>query len=421
MGIWVRCAGALARLARAAPGIDVDMALAGIGRRHGIGGAVGAGGPGARAWADCAADRPAPVARALAPAGPWLALAIVGVVLAPWLRWEAAHDWLPLRSHWFAWWHGFSLRSFGAWLWRVMLGASPFVLAGMLWAGAGGMADGIRSWLRRRGGGLRTDDPFDQKDGRVFLMAFAAPATFWATASALMGYAHLGLVALPGFAGVMVLVARWTESPVSPATHRLAQSATLLVAAVYSILALDSDLARHFGLRWPYGFDPTSDRRGWRETADTVRRAGAELAARDSPAAAFVIGDSPRLASALNFYLPHSTPALACHVIDHLAVDSDFAFWPGYADASFTGRSALFVAETVRPDSLALLQRQFARVESLGSVEIHRGGFVGPAACTFRLSPVSRTRFISGVSHGFCRICCQAASFGRGPRFQRGG
>jgi hypothetical protein len=302
----------------------------------------------------------------------------MALALSPWLWWVSRLDWLPWEAPWFAWRRGFSWGGTFRGLGWLVLAVSPFLLAGVIWAVAGSARDAARSWWRRRSGGLQADDPFDQKDGRVFLLALAAPAALWAMAAGVVGRGTPGLAALPLFAGLMLLVARWIETPLPPAAHRLAQSATLLIAGAYSIVALDSDIVRHLGLRWPYAIDPTSDRRGWRETADAVAAAHRAIGAAEPAAPAIVIAEPDGLASMLNFYLPRRGSGLACHAVDRLAVESDFALWPGYAGPGglAAGGGAVFVIEAGTGANPARLERQFERVEPLRTIEIRRGGEV---------------------------------------------
>lgn len=321
--------------------------------------------------------------------GPWLALGCALAASSPWWWWLRAHDWIPWTTAWFGWARDFSPRALVRWLGLAMLAASPFIFAGLVWAGLGGLLAALRSWHRYRVGGLSGDDPHDQKSGRVFLLSLAAPGALWALSSAAFGHDALGSAAFPGFAALMLLAAGWVESTLGPAAHRLAQNATLLVAAAYSLLALHSDLARHLGLPWPYRLDPTATALGWRESAAQTAAAQRALAARTGDEGApaegtrpvFLIAETPALAAALGFHLPAGLPlpsgsrtSLRCHVPARLAVDSDFAHWPGYADEpGWAGHDALFVAETAEPPALALLSHQFRHLESLGRVEIRRG------------------------------------------------
>lgn len=316
--------------------------------------------------------------------GPWLAL--LGVVAGawPWIGWMRGHDWLPLASAWFGWARGASPLAFVRWMGLAMLAASPFLFAGMVWAGARAVGAASLSWRRYREGGLSGDDPFDQKNGRVFLLSLAAPGAVWALAEALLGRDGLGQAAFAGCAALMLLAAAWVETSLLPATHRLAQNASLLVAAVYSLLALHSDLARHLGLPWRYRLDPGVSAVGWRESAAQTAAAWRTLKSGSGPSRpAFLLADTPELAAVLAFYLPPdlalpaaTTTSLRCHLPARLAVESDFSFWPGYSEEpGWQGSDALLVSESADPPALALLSHQFRQLESLGRIEIRRGGW----------------------------------------------
>lgn len=317
--------------------------------------------------------------------GPWLALLAMGLVVLPWILWQARADWLPWRSGWFSWGKEASAMSFVRWMWGLVMAASPFLFAGLAWAAGDGLRQALISWRRRRRGGLQADDPFDQKDGRVFLLALAAPGAVWALASAVAGEGTLAQAALPGLAALMLLAARWVEAPLPPHAHRLAQNAALLIAAAYSLLALHSDVARHAGLRWPYALDPTAEHRGWRESATQTARAASVLSRQNGGTPVFFLAETPGLAATLAFYLPQAVEGLPlvpgakgaplCHVPRTIAVENDFAFWPSYAKGpAFAGHAAIFAAESAQPEALALLRRHFASVESYGAFEVRRGG-----------------------------------------------
>jgi hypothetical protein len=306
---------------------------------------------------------------------------------------------VPWTSTWFQWSQSLSPLALLPWIGLTLLAASPFAWAGMVWAAAAGLRAAAKSWQRHRQGGLRRDDPFDQKNGRVFLLCLATPGLLSALILAALGQPAIGQAAFAGTAALMLLAAQWVESPLAPNAHRLAQNATLLVAAAYSLLALHSDIARHLGLPWRYPLDPTTSALGWRETAAQTAAAWRTLtpavtstpATTTSPVAptpvspsrVFLIADSPALAATLAFHLPPDLPlpaatttTLRCHLPARLAIDSDFAWWPGYAqEPTWIGYDALFVSEVDSPPALTLLSQQFRHLERLGQVEIRRGGW----------------------------------------------
>jgi 4-amino-4-deoxy-L-arabinose transferase-like glycosyltransferase len=314
--------------------------------------------------------------------GPWLALACAAGAAWPWIEWLRGHEWLPARQAWFHWGRSFDLWALVRWLGLLLLAASPFLAAGMAWAGAQAVASAFRSWRRYREGGLSGDDPLDQKNGRVFLVSLAAPGVVWSVVEAVAGQPGLGVLAFSGCAALMLLAAAWVESSLLPATHRLAQNATLLVAAAYSLLGLHGDLARHLGLRWRYALDPGRTAIGWRETAAQTAAALRALGTGSEGARpVFLVAESPELAAILAFYLPRDLvppPAtvtrLRCHVPATLAVENDFSFWPGYADEpGWKGGDALFVAESAKPVALDALAHQFRQIDDFGRIEIRRG------------------------------------------------
>jgi len=314
--------------------------------------------------------------------GPWLALTAAAAALVPWGWWLHARDWLPLTSGWFGWGRQMDFWAVVRWVGLTVLAASPLLWAGMVWAGARAVAAAGLSWRRYRVGGLSVDDPWDQKNGRVFLLGLAGPSALVMVAGVVGGLDGLGATAIVGGAALMLLAAAWVESPLPPTPHRLAQNASLLVAGAYSLLALNSDVSRHLGLPWPYRADPTVGGRGWRELADQTSAAHKALMDQDDRGRpVFLIAETPALAAVVEFYLARTDglPAaeatrLRCHVPARLVVDNDYSFWPGYADEpSWRGLDALFVADAPSPETFAVLGRQFDRLESLGRIEIRRG------------------------------------------------
>ncbi|MFN0130277.1 MAG: ArnT family glycosyltransferase [Verrucomicrobiales bacterium] len=314
--------------------------------------------------------------------GPWLAMICAAAGAAPWVWWLRDQAWLPLVGVRYDWARGLDPWAGLRWIGLGVLAASPFLFAGMVWSGARAAQAAWRSWRRYREGGLSRDDPWDQKNGRVFLLSLAMPSALWMVVEAITGGGGLGAAALVGSAALMMLAAVWVESPLAPTAHRLAQNASLLVAGGYSLLALHSDMARHLGVPWSYRMDPTSEIRGWKEsTAQTAAALRTIATAQGASQQAFLIAESPGLAAIHEFYMtgdgpfPHaSVTRIRCHVPARHAVDSDFSVWVSYADeTSWTGLDALFVSESAEPELLEVLSRQFDRLESLGRIEVRRG------------------------------------------------
>lgn len=315
--------------------------------------------------------------------GPWMAVVAAAAVGWPWMAWCRGHDWLPLAGVWSGRAYGFSLLAAARWLGVVVLAISPFLFAGVVWAGGRAVAAALLSWRRYREGGLRFDDPLDQKNGRVFLVSLAAPGVVWAVVAAVCGHGSAGHLGLAGSAALMLLAAAWAESSLPPTAHRLAQNATLLVAAAYSLFVLHSDLARHLGLNWGYRLDPGRAALGHREAAAQTAAAVRALS-HDSGGArpVFLMADSPERAAILAFYLPADLPLppatatrLRCHVPARHAVENDFSFWPGYAaETTWVQGDALLVSEAAAPPVLDDLRHQFRQIERFGRIEIRRGG-----------------------------------------------
>jgi hypothetical protein len=162
-------------------------------------------------------------------------------------------------------------------------------------------------------------------------------------------------------------------------TIRLARNATLLVAGVYSVALAQSDLVRHWGVPWPYKFDPTADLRGWRVAAAHVSSLADHF--RTNSGQPFIIADSQRLAAALGFHLPRSSASAppAVQTVPSVLPRDDFALWPRFDSsenaAAYTGANALYVSDNGRAEApTALIRASFARVERLGAFDVIRGG-----------------------------------------------
>ncbi len=315
--------------------------------------------------------------------GPWVALATALGVACPWIFWVAGRELLPVWSHW--------IEFARAWTWKAgavqalsLVGlASPVILAGVAWTVWADAHAAVVSMRRRWAGQKWHDDPFDQKDGRVFLLAFVPAGVVLAAVVALRGGQGMGFAAVPGFAAVLLLTARWLETPFAPAAHRLAQNVTFIVASLWALAVVNSDFCRHLGTGWPYAHDPTPAWRGWRATAAVVDRAVADMA-RETGRPVFLMAGSAELAALLEMTTDGKSDALfagdardvRCQAPLRAVVDGDHALWPRAdraADGGYEGRDAVFVVEGEPAEAPGWLTAQFASVSRAGTVEIFRG------------------------------------------------
>ncbi|MGI8602565.1 MAG: ArnT family glycosyltransferase [Verrucomicrobiales bacterium] len=313
--------------------------------------------------------------------GAGLAIAISAVMAVPLFWWHAQNDWLVWQYQIHDLTHGASFGRLMSWLGEVAIGLSPILCAGMLWA----LALTVRQLWRARLPHSKWPEP--SYEATLFLLAFSLPMLAVSAWLSLFAGGALGASAPALFGLELLLVARWLKVDFSPGTVRLAQNATLCVAAAYSIVLAQSDLLRHWGF-WPYRLDPSTHARGWRTSASAVSEA-LDALSKESPEAAFVIADSAALAASLNFHWPTSFPkrntplSPLVQTVASPIPSSDFAFWPRYdflpgaAGPSLSGRSALFVtADKALPLPPAAVRNSFQHVDRLGAIEVMRGSHV---------------------------------------------
>ena len=299
--------------------------------------------------------------------GPWVA-AVAGVVLAlPYLVWLAQEQWLPIRwagwmEHPLAWWWR-AARAAG----QLIALASPVLLAGMIWAVGSGMQS---LWKRRVADS-------DRADGLRFWLAFALVGV----GGAVSGPIGSGELRLAFFAGLIVLVTRWSEVDLAPFAVRLAQNAGLLLAGLYSLVLADTDIVRDRGVVWPHVFDPTSDSRGWKLTAgqvatvvEKVRTSGGSGA----PATWDLRAVSPEWAAALSLAWPgtdrrHST---LVRPLELPVPTSNFSYWTEPPDPAAPDRGVLCVVEAGETADAVpeALSRVFGSVQWVTAFDVVRGG-----------------------------------------------
>lgn len=179
--------------------------------------------------------------------------------------------------------------------------------------------------------------------------------------------------------------------------------AAIGMAAVLSLVALNSDLIRYAGLPLPYRKDPTTRLRGWKSMGEAVGRAKLEVEAK-LKAPVFLIANKYQTASELNFYLPKEAKQVqragdpAVYLPESQDIQSQFAFWPSYdlfesevvsdmlpttseeeslqiGKNRFMGQNAFYISEGQQlwtlPDSI---RNGFERCEPYKSFELKRCG-----------------------------------------------
>jgi len=194
-----------------------------------------------------------------------------------------------------------SIRAFFGFLWECSVAYTPLLGFGLVWM------------LVRDARGIAGSY------GARYAVAFSVPALLAALALALFRRPD-PLLLLPA---AVPLLARLAEAwPTVPITQRLkigVRTTALAVAALLSVLVSQTDLVRRSGMSWgfrdappegrgrtywsPWGADPTSMQRGWRELASVLAEAQVQ-ATNDLGETPLLIADSPEAAALLAFYLP---------------------------------------------------------------------------------------------------------------------
>ena len=279
--------------------------------------------------------------------GPWLMLADVALFVWPVWQWNQSHalaGWYYFMEH---------LRPPGGntvigplvlmGKWSLIL--TPFIFLSMLWA----LWMGLRRWT--------------QSDAARFLTAFALTPLAGGLAAAVWGGASAWWIApaLPALCGLLP----WAWEEVITDNLRWKQRfqwLTVLPALVFTPPALDTNVLRKAGVRFPASGDPSTEWRGWRTAAQEIHRIVTESAAQAADDGKggrklFLIARDARLASILNFYLPRQLPVRwptvghpLVHVVESALIENAYHTWPRY-DAvrngrnSFVGCAALYITD----------------------------------------------------------------------------
>jgi 4-amino-4-deoxy-L-arabinose transferase-like glycosyltransferase len=157
--------------------------------------------------------------------------------------------------------------------------------------------------------------------------------------------------------GIVLLAAKWLDLVKLHSWARWLAVAALLLAAAETIILLDT--------RWlnlPRGRDPLDRARGSRNLAAQVARW------QQATGAKFIIGDHYMVAALLSFYLP-GQPKTFVPVVS--PPSNQLELWPTF-DQLYPTSDGLIVAK--HPKLVRSLPRSFARVKSLGRIDVVDGG-----------------------------------------------
>jgi len=280
--------------------------------------------------------------------GPWLMVGLALAGLVPPLVWNARHGWVTVQHLW----------------------------------SRGGLAEPFRPHLLSFLGFLATQAAILSPLYTWALVALVRRRELWTART--HAYEFLGAVSLPLMIGYALLSftgeweANWTAPALAVAPVALAGLAVeyirrqperrpraLTILLVHALLGAVAYAAA--AGPWLFGNERFRRIGGAADLAQRVE------ALRQRHDASFVIAGGYQLASLLTFYTPdHPT----VYVPDRGRVENQFAFWPGYRSQRSAGENALWVGRSPAPPELS---KQFAKVESLGTVEpCYRGRRMRP-------------------------------------------
>jgi hypothetical protein len=177
-------------------------------------------------------------------------------------------------------------------------------------------------------------------------------------------------------------------------------AAGLLLGLLMSLIALDTDLLRSAGLRFPHR-DPSDRMRGWKSASAAVEKLRGELESRLGQRL-FLIADERDRASEISFYLRDKRAEGSDHppvyIVESQDLKNQFSFWPRYdefieppAEAArppnevyteenginpFVDRSALYIQENGKEKPPHNIRAGFQSTERIGIIEVRRYGEV---------------------------------------------
>jgi 4-amino-4-deoxy-L-arabinose transferase-like glycosyltransferase len=313
----------------------------------------------------------------------WM-LGTFAVFIAPPIIWNANHDWITI--------HHLTVRGglqkatkFDPVEFLDFLGVhfgvySPLIFAGLL----------VAIWW----GWKRAETQFKAR----FLLAFTLPlfALYFYLSFKQAGEANWTAPATLSLA--LLAVALWHERAPERRWIRRAVLAAFALALCIGILATNSDLPRHLGLRYSYDLDPSARLRGWHTAAEKVGALRSEFeAAQGQPV--FLIANNYASASSLAFYLadprvegPGHPPV---YVPESAFPENQYYFWPRYDEneqfapgagpkdeyyteeggfSRFVGRSALYITDRAEERPPSAIKRGFEKVEMIRCIDFARRG-----------------------------------------------
>ena len=298
--------------------------------------------------------------------GPYLALLINALCLAPVVFWNAEHHWVTMthladRGGLDKSWQP-TLRFFWDFAAAESLVLNPLFFVGVLWAA-------VAAWRWRPRNTLM-----------VYLLSMGLPLFLFYLGYTLRARVQPNWIApsvLPLFCAMLIFWnAKW-EKGAGAVKHFL--MAGIGLGWVVVVPLHDTGLiTKVTGKPVSWQLDPLTRVLGWKETAQAVTQARADLLAEGKPV--FVIGGHYGITSLLTFYMRDAKECAPNHPLVYCESSdtprNQFYFWPGYETRQH--ENAIYAAPVDRSQSdvPASVRREFASITDLGEREIlHKGRF----------------------------------------------
>jgi membrane-associated phospholipid phosphatase len=298
--------------------------------------------------------------------GPYLAVCVSLVCSLPVLIWNAQHDWITighlsdrggLRHVWQP-----TLRFFGDFILAEVSLLNPVFFAATVGAV-------VALWKSQRRSALL-----------VYLFSLGAPLFLFYLFYTFRARVHANWIAPSVPPLLCLMVVYWEGQWKDGLQLRFRWLMAGMILGLLVVIPLhDTHLitkVTHVPL--PPKQDPLSRVRGWKETAQLVGEARAELMGEGKPV--FIIGDHYGITSQVTFYLPEAKNGVPDKPLAYFRSsdkpENQFYFWPGYQDRK--GQNAIYMRRVRHPEQIPPgLLSEFESVTDLGIHEIrHRNRVV---------------------------------------------
>jgi hypothetical protein len=233
----------------------------------------------------------------------------------------------------------------------------------------------------------------------LFLFWFGAPVFLFYLLLSLNKAAAPNWDALAMIGFGLLGLSFWRERLEGRVISQHAASVAVFLGLIMSVVVLDTDLIRTFGLRLSRR-DPADRMRGWKSATAEVEKVRNDLETKLDEKL-FLIADERDRASEISFYLRDKRPEGRGHppvyIVESQDIVNQFSFWPRYDEFveapgpspgeskeeayteehgvnRFTGRSALFIRGHKGKHVPHNISAAFQSTEPVGTIEVRRFG-----------------------------------------------